>query len=62
MPTAQPRKGHFMGRLRGDGSKKLVWLTGYTDTVGVASLQSELEMIIGTLLEVAANKENGHNQ
>lgn len=51
-----------MGRLRGDGSKKLVWLTGYTDTVGVASLQSELEMIIGTLLEVAANKENGHNQ
>ena len=35
IPTPDPKKAHFIARLKGDGSKKPILLAGHADVVGV---------------------------
>ena len=49
IPTPDPKKAHFLARLKGDGSKRAVLLAGHADTVGVERDKWMLDPFAGIL-------------
>src|SRR5216683_5146375 len=49
VPTPDPKKAHFIARLKGDGSKRPVLLAGHADTVGVEREKWTLDPFAGIL-------------
>ena len=49
IPTPDPKKAHFLARLKGDGSKRPVLLAGHADTVGVEREKWTLDPFAGTI-------------
>jgi acetylornithine deacetylase/succinyl-diaminopimelate desuccinylase-like protein len=49
VPTPDPKKAHFIARLKGDGSKKPILLAGHADVVGVEREKWSVDPFAGVL-------------